>query len=75
MNAEISIMQGRVFDLVSSQIKYLTDKPDHVIEDLKHEADELRHSPTFSIRTAAEINFAACTLIVEGRQSTTSKPT
>lgn len=67
MNAEITLMQGKIFDLFEDQAKHLADKPAHVIDDLLHESKDLRNSQTFSIRVAAEINFTACTLITEQR--------
>ena len=71
MNAEISLIQRQVLELFQKQRAYLAGKPRQFILDLQHEAEELRCSPDFTVRTAAEINYTACLLILEAAQPTT----
>lgn len=54
--------------LFESQRAYLKAKPDAYLEELKHFAEELRHTEDFSLRAATEINLAACVTILEERQ-------
>jgi hypothetical protein len=68
MNAEIARTQRQVLDLYEKQRAYLAGKPRQLVEDLMHEADDLRHSPTFSLRTSGEINHAACSMVLEAKQ-------
>lgn len=65
MNAEITIVQTRFVKLYEEQRAYLKGKPRQFIEDLLHESEDLRHNESFSIRASAEINRAACTMILE----------
>ena len=67
MNAEITIVQQRFLKLYQEQRAYLAGKPRQFINDLQHEAAELRHHESFSVRASAEINHAACTLILENK--------
>ena len=67
MNAEIAIIQRRFLALYSDQRAYLNAKPTQALVDLKHECEEQRYSAEFSVRTAAEVNLAACTMILEER--------
>ena len=60
MNAEIIQARKRFLDLYELQCSYLAGKPQRFVEDLLHEAEELRHDPSFSIVASAEINRAAC---------------
>ena len=65
MNAEISRTQRQLLDLYREQQAYLAGKPRQFVLDLQHEADDVRKGGAFSLRTAAEINYAACTMILE----------
>lgn len=60
MHAEIAITQARVFELFHKQRAYLASKPRALVEELLHRSEELVHASDFSVRTAAEINRAAC---------------
>lgn len=64
---EIEIVGRRVLELYHEQARYLEAKPTEFLQDLQHRADEERFSETFSTRTAAEINRAACQIILEER--------
>jgi hypothetical protein len=67
MHAEIEVVQLRVLDLYAQHRAYLNSKPTPFLEELLHRsADELAHA-SFSVRTAAQINHAAATLLLEGR--------
>jgi len=68
MNAEIAITQRQVLDLYLAQRAYLAGKPTAFLQDLLHEARDLTHSTTLSVRTAAEINHAAAHMVLEQRQ-------
>ena len=68
MNKDIVITQKKIFGLLEEQRASLKDKPRQYVEDLLHESEDLLHSPTFSIRTAAEINRTAATLVLEERK-------
>lgn len=67
MNAEIEHVANQVLGLYERQHDYLMDKPVAVIEELRHRAEESCRSLEFSVRTAAEINRAACVMILERR--------
>lgn len=64
---EIDLVARRVLDLFAKQRAYLEAKPTEFLQDLQHRADEERFSETFSTRTAAEINRAACVVVLEER--------
>ena len=76
MNAEISRTQRRFIELYQEQRSYLASKPHQFVADLQHEAEELRNNEDFSVRAAAEINRAACVVILEaaGNQPSTTQP-
>lgn len=64
-------MSGLIMDLYRVQKRYLASKPDHVIEDLEHEADEQRKTADdYSVRVAATINHTACVMIKKERSAT-----
>ncbi|MDE2098204.1 MAG: hypothetical protein KGL39_13195 [Patescibacteria group bacterium] len=65
MNTEIARTQRQVIDLYERQRAYLAAKPRQFVEDLQHEAQELRFSNIFSVQTAAEINYTAATMTLE----------
>jgi hypothetical protein len=67
MNAEITDVQKCFLNLFQATKAYLNRKSNQFLVDLQHEAEELRRSGEFSIRAAAEINYAAATLILEER--------
>ena len=67
MNGEIEVVKTRVLDLYEQQRQYLNSKPNQFLKDLLHRSEEQRDSAEFSTRTAAEINRAACVLILEER--------
>jgi len=64
MHSEIAITQGRILELFHAQRAYLAGKPLTVLEELLHRAEELMRSEDFSVRTAAEINYAACVFVL-----------
>lgn len=66
---EIEIMQRRLLALYEEQRAYLASKPRAYVEELLHRAEDDRANATFTRRTAAEINHAACVLILEERCS------
>lgn len=66
MNAEIEITQRQFMGLYEDKRNYLAGKPRRFLEDLLHEAEELRFHEELSVRAAAEINRAACIMILEG---------
>jgi len=68
VDGEIEIMQRRLLELYAQQRAYLESKPTPFVEELLHRAEEQRFTGTFSSRTAAELNRAACTLILEERK-------
>lgn len=65
MNAEIAITQRLILAAYAARVDYLRSKPRQFLLDLQHEAEDLRHTTTFSLRVAAEINFTACAMILE----------
>lgn len=69
MNAELIHVQKSFLDLYRQQRDALADKPTRQLQNLLHEAEELRHDNEFSIRASAEINRAACTVILEQRDA------
>lgn len=64
---EIAILQRKVMGTFETQRLYLANKPTQFLQDLLHRADDERFNEAFSVRTAAEINRAACVLILEER--------
>ena len=60
MNDQIQHLQAQLMALYESQVTLLVGLRRRDIEDLLHQAEELQHSTTFTLRTAAEINRAAC---------------
>jgi hypothetical protein len=68
MHAEIEITQRRLLDCFNRQRLYLASKPVAYVEELLHRAEDLRNHEGFSVRTAAEINHAACVLVLEHHQ-------
>jgi len=72
MHSEIALVQNKVLEIYGRQRSYLESKPEEYLEELLHRSnDEIATGSTFSSRTAAQINHAACTLILETRRSTT----
>ncbi len=65
---EISITQRRLLGLFQETRGYLASKPTQFLDELLHRAEDERFSPVFTLRTAAEINRAACVLILEERR-------
>ena len=65
MIAEIHLTQQQVLALFAAQKTKLAGRPRQFLNDLQHAAGELRSSETYSERVAAEINFAAATLLLE----------
>ena len=68
---EIDIVARRVLNQYQWQARYLEGKPTEYLQDLQHRAEQERFNETFSICTAAEINRAACVMILETRGITT----
>lgn len=66
MNAELPIVQTRFLNLYHQQLVYLRGKPRQFVADLLHESKDLRNHELFSIRASAEINYAACSAIMDG---------
>ena len=60
MNAEIAITQRAFLKLYEDKRAYLATKPKQFLNDLLHEAEELRAGADYSLRASAEINRAAC---------------
>lgn len=69
MNAEIEITRQAFWKLYFDKRHYLASKPRRFVEDLLHEAEELKHHEDYSVRAAAEINRAACMMILEEGKS------
>lgn len=70
MHSEIALVQNKVLELYGRQREYLASKPNEYLEELLHRAkDEIATGTTFSARTAAEINHAACVLLLEDRKA------
>jgi hypothetical protein len=67
MPAEIDLVAHRIIVLYEQQRGYLANKPDAVLEDLRHRCEEATLHGDFSVRTAAEINFAACEMLLAAR--------
>jgi hypothetical protein len=65
MNAELQLTQKRFLQLFAEQRAALAGQPRQFLNDLQHEAAGLRQHETFSVRVSAEINYAACTLLLE----------
>lgn len=73
MHSEIQLIQGKVLELFQLQRGYLRSKPTEYLEELLHRSvDEIAAGETFSSRTAAQINHAACSLILEERRATST---
>lgn len=64
MHAEIENVKHQVLRIYSAQRDYLRSKPRLYLEELLHRAQEDLTSPIYSTRTAAEINFAAVTILL-----------
>jgi len=76
MNAEITILQRRVLDLYEQQRTHLAGKPRQFVEDLLHDAEHAyRDSDCFSARTAAQINIAAASMVLEAPGGAAAKGT
>ena len=76
MNSEITILQRRVLDLYEQQRTHLAGKPRRFVEDLLHDAEHAyRDSDCFSARTAAQINIAAASMVLEAPGSAAAKGT
>ena len=76
MNAEITILQRRVLDLYEQQRTHLAGKPRRFVEDLLHDAEHAyRDSDCFSARTAAQINIAAASMVLEAPGGAAAKGT
>ena len=67
-HAEIDLVQRRVLALYDETRAYLECKPTLFLEELKQRAEENQDHAQFTLRTAAIINAAACTMILESRQ-------
>lgn len=65
---EVAIMQRRLLELFYEQRGYLNSKPTEFLEELLHRSDDLRRHETFTVRAGAEINHAACVMILEQRR-------
>lgn len=63
MNAEITLVLGKLEQTLKDQRSYLAAKPDHYLADLRHECEALRHDPRHLIRLSAGINQAVCEVI------------
>ena len=70
MHPEIVLVQTKVLDLYARQRAYLAGKPVAYVEELLHRSEELRNNgDTFTVRAAAQINHAACVMILEERRA------
>lgn len=67
VHPEIEIARRKVLQLFLETRRYLEAKPAAFLEDLQHRAEEARFDENFTTRTAAEINRAACVLILAER--------
>jgi hypothetical protein len=65
--AEIELVAHRVVQLYEQQRGYLVDKPTPVIAELQHRCEEARSNENYSVRVAAEVNFAACEMLLTAR--------
>lgn len=65
MHAEIELVKKQVLRLYEAQRDYLRSKPAAYLEELHHRAKDELSSTVYSTRTAAEINFAAVTILLE----------
>ena len=64
MHAEIELTQKHLFVLYERQRAYLAGKPISYVEDLLHRAEEGMKTGSFTVRTAAEINYTACFMVL-----------
>ena len=68
LHPEMASLQRRVLELYEKQRAYLAVKPTDYLEELQHRSEDLIASREFTVRTAAEINRAACVMILEDRK-------
>ena len=69
MNLRIITVQQQVLGLYEQQRAALASLPTQVVEDLLHDAEHAyRESDVFSLRTAAQINIAAASIVLESRK-------
>ena len=68
LDPELEIMQRRVLALYEAQRAYLAAKPTAFLEELQQRSEERQDASTFTLRVAAVVNHAACTLILEARK-------
>jgi len=66
VNGEIVHVRAEFLKTYEAQAARLKEKSRRELEDLLHEAEELLHADDFSVRVAAEVNRAAC-LVLLGR--------
>ncbi len=66
---EMIAMQRQVMIMYEKQRADLMGKPTVYLEELLHRSEDRRLDHTFTVRTAAEINRAACTLLLEERRA------
>jgi hypothetical protein len=76
MTPEITVTQLAIINLYKETRDWVATRPKHELEETKHRADECRRNPKldWSVRTAAEIVFAATTITLENNE-TTKQPT
>lgn len=64
MHAEIENVQQQILRIYLAQRDYLRSKSKPYLEELLHRAKDDLASTVFSTRTAAEINYAAVTILL-----------
>lgn len=65
MHAEIDNVKQQVLRIYQNQRDYLRSKSPQYLDELRHRAQDELRSEIYSTRTAAEINFAAVTILLE----------
>lgn len=68
MRAEIRIVQADLMVLYQRQRTALLNAGNGELQDIVHDCEELIYHRDFTVRTAAEINRAAATIILEERR-------
>ena len=67
MHSEIQHTQRQFLELFERQRACLLSRTDAYLEELLHRSEDLLQADAFSVRAGAEINRAACMIILEER--------
>ncbi len=67
LERELNFVQSEFLDLFHRQIGLLQMYSDEQLRDLSHRCEELKLHDDYSVRVAAEVNFAAAHFAIERR--------